>query len=179
MGSTSWPEPHQGDYVVKDFQFKEGRSLSELRLHYRTVGTLQKDKNGLATNAVLIMHGTTSSSAQFFCDAFAGQLFNQGQLLSAEDYFLVLPDAIGHGQSSKPSDGLRARFPRYCYTDMVRADHLLLTQHLGLNHLRLIMGTSMGGNANPEKFVHKSETLVNHFILAFRHAYLGMGNDVP
>lgn len=145
MGSTSWPEPQQGNYIVQNFQFKDGQALPELKLHYRTVGTPKKDKNGLTSNAVLIMHGTTSSSAQFFCEAFAGHLFNSGQLLSAEEYFLVLPDAIGHGQSSRPSNGLRARFPRYCYSDMVRVNYMLLTEHLGVNHLRLVMGTSMGG----------------------------------
>lgn len=145
MGSTCVPEPSQGDYIINDFQFKEGRSLSEVRIHYRTLGKIKKDRNGVATNAVLVMHGTGGSGGQFFCDAFAGQLFNPNQLLSAEEYFLVFPDAIGHGQSSKPSDELRAKFPRYCYSDMVRADHLLLTEYLGVNHLRLVMGTSMGG----------------------------------
>ena len=144
MGAMDWPEAAHGDYVINNFQFKEGRTLPELKIHYRTLGTAKR-KNGVVTNAVLIMHGTGGSGAQFFCDAFAGYLFNRGQLLSAGDYFLVFPDAIGHGQSSKPSDGLRAKFPRYCYSDMVRADHMLLTEHLGVNHLRLVMGTSMGG----------------------------------
>ena len=96
-------------------------------------------------NAVLIMHGTTGTGAQFLADSFAGELFGPGQLLDAAKYFIILPDDIGHGASSKPSDGLRARFPRYGYTDMVEAEHRLLTEGLQVNHLRLAMGTSMGG----------------------------------
>lgn len=145
MASVNWPEPREGDFMINNFQFNDGQSLQELRLHYRTLGSPKKDKHGRTSNAVLVMHGTTSSSAQFFCDAFAGQLFNKGQLLSGEEYFVIVPDAIGHGKSSKPSDGLRAKFPRYGYSDMVRADYMLLTEHLGVNHLRLVMGTSMGG----------------------------------
>lgn len=143
--SSAWPKPTEGDFSIKDFQFQDGSSMPKLNIHYRTVGTLQKDSNGIATNAVLIMHGTTGSGANFFRDVFAGELFNPGQPLSAEDYFLILPDGIGHGGSSKASDGLRNQFPRYGYKDMVRAQHMLLTQHLGVNHLRLVMGTSMGG----------------------------------
>lgn len=142
---SDWPKPEQGDFIIKNFQFVNGESLPELKIHYRTLGRLKKDDNGVATNAILIMHGTTGSSANFFRDVFAGKLFNTGQLLSAEEYFLILPDAIGHGESSKPSDGLRASFPKYCYTDMVRAQHILVNEHLGVNHLRLVMGTSMGG----------------------------------
>ncbi|KAK3705467.1 hypothetical protein LTR37_013284 [Vermiconidia calcicola] len=139
------PEPNQGDYHISNFRFVEGTSLPDLRIHYHTIGKLREDSHGKATNAVLIMHGTTGNGANFLNDIFAGKLFKPGQLLSAEEYFLVLPDAIGHGKSSKPSDGLRATFPRYSYADMVRAQHLLLTEHLGVNHLRLVMGTSMGG----------------------------------
>ncbi|KAK3715868.1 hypothetical protein LTR37_006851 [Vermiconidia calcicola] len=142
---ATWPEPDQGDYHIPNFQFVEGTSLPDLRIHYYTFGKLRNDSHGKATNAVLIMHGTTGNGTNFFNDRFAGQLFKPGQLLSAEDYFLVLPDAIGHGKSSKPSDGLRATFPRYSYEDMVRAQHFLLAEHLGVNHLRLVMGTSMGG----------------------------------
>lgn len=145
MASNNWPRPHEGDFTIPNFQFKDGQSLPKLRLHYRTLGRLQKDAQGRATNAILIMHGTTGSGANFFTPAFAGNLFNAGQPLSAEEYFLILPDGIGHGGSSKPSDGLRARFPRYCYGDMVRAQHALVSEHLGVNHLRLVCGTSMGG----------------------------------
>ena len=145
MSQNNWPEPTSEEYVIKDFHFRDGNTLPELRIHYRTLGRLRWDQNGVATNAVLILHGTTGSGADFFRNIFACRLFNSGQPLSAEDYFLILPDNIGHGKSSKPSDGLRARFPIYCYSDMVRAQHMLLTQHLNVNHVRLVMGTSMGG----------------------------------
>ncbi|KAK3112444.1 hypothetical protein LTR53_011281 [Teratosphaeriaceae sp. CCFEE 6253] len=144
-GHPPWPRPNEGDFIINDFPFSSGESLPELRLHYRTLGTPKRDKDGHALNAVLILHGTTGSSADFFRDIFAGELFGPGQLLSAQVYFLVLPDGIGHGGSSKPSDGLKARFPRYRYHDMVRAQHRLLTQHLDVDRLRLVMGTSMGG----------------------------------
>lgn len=142
---ASWPTPTEGDFEINNFSFASGESLPKLRLHYRTLGKPQKDSSGRTTNAVLIMHGTGGSSLQFFNENFAGQLFGEGQLLDANKYFLVLRDGIGHGKSSKPSDGLRAKFPQYGYQDMVRADHAMLTQGLGVNHLRLVMGTSMGG----------------------------------
>lgn len=135
----------EGDFVIRDFTFKSGETLPELRQHYRTLGTLRKDADGRALNAVLIGHGTTGSGAQFTSRAFAGELFGPGQPLDATKYFVILPDAIGHGASSKPSDGLRASFPRYGYLDMIDAQHRLLTEGLGVNHLRLVMGTSMGG----------------------------------
>jgi len=132
-------------FVLKDFQFRSGESLPELRLHYRTLGRLQRDVQGVVRNAVLIMHGTGGSGAQFLRPEFAGELFRSGGLLDAARYFIVLPDGIGHGQSSKPSDGLRGRFPKYGYLDMVEAEYRLLTGGLGIDHLRLVMGTSMGG----------------------------------
>ena len=127
----------EGDLVVRDFHFASGESLPELRLHYRTLGTPRGD------NAVLVLHGTTGSGAQFLGDSFAGALFGPGQLLDASRYFIVLPDGIGHGGSSKPSDGLHARFPRYGYADMVEAQRRVL-ESLKVPHLRLILGTSMG-----------------------------------
>jgi homoserine O-acetyltransferase len=139
------PVPVEGDFVVKDFRFRSGETLPALRLHYRTLGEPRRDANGRVTNAVLIVHGTTGSGAQFLRPSFAGELFEPGGLLDANRYYIVLPDAIGHGDSSKPSDGLRGRFPRYGYEDMVVAQHRLLTEGLGVNHLRLVMGTSMGG----------------------------------
>jgi homoserine O-acetyltransferase len=139
------PVPVEGDFVVKDFRFRSGETLPALRLHYRTLGEPRRDANGRVTNAVLIIHGTTGSGAQFLRPSFAGELFEPGGLLDANRYYIVLPDAIGHGDSSKPSDGLRGRFPRYGYEDMVVAQHRLLTEGLGVNHLRLVMGTSMGG----------------------------------
>ncbi len=142
---AQYPAPTQGDAVLKDFRFASGETMPELRIHYRTLGTPQRDAQGVVRNALLIMHGTTGSGGQFIRRDFAGELFGRGQLLDAARYYLVIPDGIGHGQSSKPSDGLRARFPRYRYRDMVEADYRLLTEVLQVNYLRLVMGTSMGG----------------------------------
>ena len=138
------PATTEGDYVVKNFRFRSGESLPELRLHYTTLGKPAKSAQGRITNAVLILHGTGGTGHQFFSPIFAGELFGPGQLLDATRYYIMLPDGIGHGKSSKPSDGLRAHFPQYDYDDMVAAHHRLLTEGLGVNHLRLIMGTSMG-----------------------------------
>jgi len=138
------PQPVEGDVVVRNFRFQSSEVLPELRLHYRAIGKLERDAKGQARNAVLITHGTGGSGAQFLRADFADRLFRAGGLLDATKYFIVLPDGIGHGKSSKPSDGLRAKFPRYGYLDMIEAQHRLL-QELGVNHLRLVMGTSMGG----------------------------------
>jgi homoserine O-acetyltransferase len=135
----------EGDFVIRDFRFASGETLPELRVHYRTIGTPRRDASGVVRNAVLIVHGTTGSGAQFLRREFAGELFGPGQLLDASRYFIVLPDGIGHGQSSRPGDGLRAKFPRYGYEDMVQAQYRLLTEGLAVTHARLIMGTSMGG----------------------------------
>ncbi len=143
--ADDYPKPAEGDYSIRDFKFNSGETLPELRIHYRTLGKAEKDAQGRTTNAVLIMHGTTGSGAQFLRPEFAGELFSSGQPLDATKFFLVLPDGIGHGKSSKPSDGPHARFPRYGYRDMVEAQYRLLTDGLGVNHARLIMGTSMGG----------------------------------
>jgi homoserine O-acetyltransferase/O-succinyltransferase len=143
--ADSEPPVSEGDYVINDFRFGNGEALPQLRIHYRTLGKIHKDTHGQVDNAVLIMHGTGGSGAQFIDDRFADQLFNPGQPLDATKYFIVLPDGIGHGQSSKPSDGLHMRFPHYDYDDMVLADYRLLTEKLDINHLRLVMGTSMGG----------------------------------
>jgi len=143
--AADYPTPVEADFVLRDFHFSAGAVLPELRIHYRTLGKPQKDANGVVRNAVLIGHGTGGTGAQFIRPEFAGELFGAGQLLDATRYFIVLPDGIGHGKSAKPSDGLRAKFPQYGYTDMVEAEHRLLTEGLGVNHLRLVMGTSMGG----------------------------------
>jgi homoserine O-acetyltransferase len=143
--AADYPAPVEGDYVIRDFRFSNGETLPELRLHYRTLGKPRRDSQGVVRNAVWIGHGTSGSGAQFIRPEFAGELFGAGQPLDASKFFIVLPDGIGHGKSSKPSDGLRARFPRYGYTDMVEAQYRLLTEGLGVNHLRLVMGTSMGG----------------------------------
>jgi homoserine O-acetyltransferase/O-succinyltransferase len=143
--AQSLPAPTQGDVVLRDFKFASGETLPELKLHYRTLGTPHRDAAGVVRNAVLILHGTGGSGAGFLADSFAGVLFKPGQLLDASRYFIILPDGVGHGQSSKPSDGLHARFPHYGYSDMVTAQYRLLSEGLGVNHLRLVMGTSMGG----------------------------------
>src|ERR1700723_2167363 len=130
----------EGDFVIHNFQFHSGESLPELRLHYTTLGKPAKDAAGHTTNAVLILHGTGGTGRQFFAPQFAGVLFGPGQLLDATRYFIILPDGIGHGKSSKPSDGLHANFPQYDYDDMVAAHYRLVNEGLGVNHLRLVMG---------------------------------------
>ena len=134
-----------GDFVIRNFRFASGEVLPEIRLHYLTLGKPRRDATGKTRNAVLILHGTTGSGRQFLSPSFANELFGPGQLLDTTRYYIILPDGIGHGRSSKPSDGLRARFPRYGYQDMVTAHYRLLTEGLKVNHLRLVMGTSMGG----------------------------------
>jgi homoserine O-acetyltransferase len=141
---SSKPTPTEGDYVAHDFHFKSGETLPELRLHYLTFGKPQKDSSGKVTNAVLILHGTGGSGRQFLAPQFADVLFGPGQLLDTTRYFIVLPDNIGHGKSSKPSDGMHTHFPQYDYDDMVAAQHELLEKGLSVKHLRLVMGTSMG-----------------------------------
>jgi homoserine O-acetyltransferase len=139
-----WPTPAEGDYVIKNFHFASGETLPELRMHFRTLGTIHKN-HGHVDNAVLVMHGTGGDGTQFLRDIFAGELFGAGQPLDASKYFIILIDDIGHGKSSKPSDGLRAKFPHYAYADMILAEHQVIADKLKVNHLRLVMGTSMGG----------------------------------
>jgi len=136
--AADYPAPQEGSWVVRDFKFHTGETLPELKLHYRTIG----DKSG---EPVIIMHGTTGSGAGFLAPGFAGELFGPGQALDAKRYYIILPDAIGHGRSSKPSDGLKMKFPRYNYDDMVDLQHRLVTEHLRVKHARLVMGNSMGG----------------------------------
>ena len=143
-GQPAFPAPVEGDFVARDFVFASGERLPEVKIHYRTVGTPRKDADGVARNGVLILHGTGGSGAGFLSATYGGRLFGKGQPLDAEKYFIVLPDNVGHGQSSKPSDGLRMKFPKYRYTDMVRLQHALVTKGLGLTNLKLVMGTSMG-----------------------------------
>ncbi len=130
--------------MLRDFHFHSGEILPELRLHYSTLGAPARDASGRVSNAVLILHGTGGSGRQFLRPEFAGVLFGPGQLLDTRRYYIVLPDGVGHGKSSKPSDGLRGRFPQYDYEDMVTAQYRLATEGLGINHVRLVMGTSMG-----------------------------------
>jgi len=140
---TTWPI-REGDFVLRDMHFQSGETLPELRLHYMTLGTPARDARGHVTNAVLLLHGTGGDGHQFLRPQFADELFGAGQLRDLAKYFVILPDGIGHGKSSKPSDGSHARFPAYAYADMVAAQFALVTQALKVDHLRLILGTSMG-----------------------------------
>ena len=153
-----WPTK-EGDFIARDFKFSDGQTLPEVRLHYTTLGTPQRDANGRVTNAVLILHGTNRAGRVWLTPSFAGVLFGPGQLLDASKYYLILPDQLGAGlgKSTKPSDGLRAKFPHYDYSDMVRASQVLLSQGLQVNHLHLLIGASMGcmegfmwGESNPD-----------------------------
>lgn len=150
-------QTQEGDFVVHDFHFQDGEIMQDVRLHYTTLGTPERDAKGRVTNAVLILHGTGGTGHQFLRPVFAGVLFGPGQLLDSSKHFIILPDDIGHGKSSKPSDGLRMKFPNYDYADMVQGEYDLVTEGLHVNHLRLVMGTSMGcmhtwmwGEAHPQ-----------------------------
>ncbi|HKB37758.1 MAG TPA: alpha/beta fold hydrolase [Gemmataceae bacterium] len=136
--AADYPAPKEGAWVVRDFRFQTGEVLPELRIHYTTVGAPTGEP-------VLILHGTTQSGTSMLAAAFAGELFGPGQPLDAGRYYIILPDAIGHGKSSKPSDGLRTRFPQYSYDDMVDAHYRLVTEHLGVRRVRMVLGNSMGG----------------------------------
>jgi homoserine O-acetyltransferase len=149
----------EGDFVMRDFKFADGESLAEVRLHYTTIGEPQHDASGWVNNAVLILHGTNRRGGVFLVPSFAGVLFGPGQLLDTAKYYIILPDQLGAGagKSSKPSDGLRAKFPHYDYADMVHASQVLLSERLQVNHLRLLIGASMGcmegwmwGESNPD-----------------------------
>ncbi|MDQ6943281.1 MAG: alpha/beta fold hydrolase [Candidatus Eremiobacteraeota bacterium] len=143
--ATNWPASADGTYVVPEFRFADGETMKNLRLHYVTLGTPHRNAAGHVDNAVLILHGTGGDTSQFLREQFAGVLFVPGGLLDPSGYFIVITDGIGHGTSSKPSDGLHAKFPHYGYRDMVRAQHDVLVKALHVDHLRLVMGTSMGG----------------------------------
>lgn len=142
--TPAYPGQTEGDWIARNFSFHSGESLEELRLHYLTIGRPARDANGHITNAVLILHGTGGTGRAFLSENFSAELFGPGQPLDAASHYLILPDAIGHGKSSKPSDGLRMRFPHYDYEDMVRAEALLVRDGLHVDRLRLVMGTSMG-----------------------------------
>jgi homoserine O-acetyltransferase len=141
---ANYPPPNEGDFTVNDYKFTDGESAGSVRIHYTTLGTPVRDAQGVVRNAVLIMHGTGGSAGQFLNPIFAGELFGPGQPLDVSKYYIVMPDDIGHGKSSKPSDGLHMRFPRYGYEDMVDLEHRLVVDGLHVNHLRLVFGTSMG-----------------------------------
>lgn len=142
--TPTYPHQVESDFAVSNFVFDSGETLPELRLHYITMGKPVRDGAGRVRNAVLILHGTGGTGRAFLSEGFAGELFGPGQPLDTAKYFIILPDAIGHGQSSKPSDGLRLDFPHYRYSDMVRANYRLVHDSLHIDHLRLVMGTSMG-----------------------------------
>jgi homoserine O-acetyltransferase/O-succinyltransferase len=143
---SSWSRAgREADFTMRNFRFESGELLPELRIHYTTLGPPRKDASGRVRNAVLILHGTTGNGRGFLSPAFADELFGAGELLDTATHYVILPDGIGTGKSSKPSDGLHARFPRYGYRDMVLAQYRLVTEGLGVNHLLLVMGTSMGG----------------------------------
>ncbi len=141
--AAKWPT-REGDHVVRNFRFRSGETLPELRLHYTTLGSPRRNAAGEIINAVMVLHGTGGTGQQFLQPQFADELYGPGQPLDIRRYWIILPDNIGHGKSSKPSDGLRMRFPKYDYADMVDAQHRLLTDGLGIKRMRLIMGTSMG-----------------------------------
>ena len=145
LGQTSWPSQREADFLLKGVRFTSGETLPELRIHYVTLGTAKKNAAGEIVNGVLLLHGTGGSSTSWLQPTLANELFAKGQPLDASQYFLIIPDGIGAGGSSKPSDGLRGRFPHYRYRDMVEAQHRLVTEGLGIRHLRLVLGTSMGG----------------------------------
>jgi len=137
--------PREGDFVLRDFKFRSGESLPELKIHYFTLGVPRRDSTGNIANAVLVLHGTGGTGRQFLAPQFANVLYPPGGLLDTTRMYVILPDGIGHGRSSKPSDGLKMKFPKYDYDDMVEAQYRLVTQYLGVKQLRLVMGTSMGG----------------------------------
>jgi homoserine O-acetyltransferase/O-succinyltransferase len=136
--AADYPAPKQGEWLARDFKFHTGETMPELKLHYTTVG----DPAG---TPVVVLHGTGGSAANVLTPAFGGELFGPGQPLDAAKYYIIIPDALGHGKSSKPSDGLKTKFPQYDYADMVDAQHRLLSEGLGIRHVRLIIGNSMGG----------------------------------
>jgi len=142
--SQDAPQPKEGDFVLRNFHFRSGEVLPELHLHYATLGTPVRDAQGVVQNAVIVLHGTTGSGANYMSPAFQ-TLYLPGQPLDVGRWYVILPDSIGHGQSSKPSDGMHAHFPHYDYYDMVEAQFRLVSEGLGINHLRLVTGISMGG----------------------------------
>lgn len=143
--TTRYSNQTEGTFAISDFPFRSGGVLPQLRLHYLTLGTPQRDASGRIVNAVLMLHGTTSTGMNFMRPTVAGELFGPGQPLDASRYFIILPDDIGHGGSSKPSEGLRSRFPHFGYHDSVTAQHKLVSEHFGIDHLVMVFGYSMGG----------------------------------
>jgi homoserine O-acetyltransferase/O-succinyltransferase len=145
FAQAPWPNLQEGDFIIKDFRFASGEAIAELKLHYRTLGTARRNDAGEIINGVVLLHGTSGSGADWLRPSLANELFGPAQPLDATKYFIILPDGIGRGGSSKPSDGLRAKFPHYRYHDIVTSEHRLVTEHLKVRHLRLVLGSSMGG----------------------------------
>jgi homoserine O-acetyltransferase len=145
LAQTSWPNQQENDFHIKNFKFASGETLADLNIHYMTIGTAKRNAAGDITNAVLLLHGTGSSSKLWLTPSLANELFAAGQPLDAAEYFIVMPDAIGRAGSSKPSDGLKGGFPHYRYQDVVASEHAMVTEGLGIKHLRLVLGASMGG----------------------------------
>ncbi|MBV9017313.1 MAG: alpha/beta fold hydrolase, partial [Alphaproteobacteria bacterium] len=143
--ATAWPNYREDDFLIKDYRFASGAVLPELRLHYRTMGMPRRDKAGKIVNGVLLLQGNTGTGANWLRPSLADELYGPGQPLDTTQYFFIMQDAIGRGGSSKPSDGLRGNFPHYRYRDMVESGYRLISEHLGVGHLRLVIGSSMGG----------------------------------
>ena len=142
---TKWLNDHEGDFIIRNYVFRSGETLPELKLHYRILGTPKRDAAGKITNGVLLLQGNTGTGANWLRPSLADELFGPGQPLDATQYFMIMQDAIGRGGSSKPSDGLKGNFPHYRYRDMVESGYRLITEALGVAHLRLVIGSSMGG----------------------------------
>jgi homoserine O-acetyltransferase len=145
LAQTQWPNEKEDNYILRNFRFASGETTPELRIHYTTLGTPKKNAAGEIVNGVILLHGTSGSSRNWLLPSLADELFKKGQPLDLNEYYVILMDAIGVGGSSKPSDGLKGAFPHYRYHDIVTAEHQLITEHLGIKHLRLVMGSSMGG----------------------------------
>ena len=145
MAQTSWPNQRDADFTIRDFRFADGETMPALRLHYITLGTAKRNPQGEITNGIVLLHGTSGSGQNWLLPTLAGELFGKGQPLDAGENFIIIPDSIGVGGSSKPSDGLKGKFPHYRYHDIVEAEHRLVIEGLGIHHLRMVMGSSMGG----------------------------------
>jgi homoserine O-acetyltransferase len=145
LAQTTWPNQRDNYYVLKDFRFANGETIPELKMHYVTLGTPKKNAAGEIINGVILLHGTSGSGRSWFLPTLANELYGKGQPLDASEWFIIIPDSIGTGGSSKPSDGLKGKFPHYRYRDTVEAEHRIVTEALGIKHLRLVMGSSMGG----------------------------------
>lgn len=145
QADATWPGQSEGDWLLKNYKFADGEVLPEVKVHYTTIGTPKRDAAGHITNAALLLQGTSGTGKNWLRPSFANEMFGEGQPLDATKWYVIMPDAIGRGGSSKPSDGLRMRFPHYRYQDIVDSEHRLLAEHLGVDHLRLLLGGSMGG----------------------------------